>query len=111
MWPFARKPRHAAPRLTGVSEQLWSYDARRHKGWQLDTQRRPGIRPPRERRMFAVRTGGAREKLTHYIRAGGMRHEAREQAAHRQPSEGRLHVWRLFILFIVLWILGRCLPG
>lgn len=111
MWPFARKPRHAVPRLTGVSEQLWSYDARRHKGWQLDTQRRPGACPPRERRTFAVRTGGAREKLTHYIRAGGMRHETRERAARRQPVEGRLHVWRLFILFIVLWILGRCLPG
>jgi hypothetical protein len=110
MWPFARQTRQA-PRLTGVSEQLWSYDARHHRGWQLDTERRPHARQPRVRRTFAGRTGGAREKLTHYIRAGGMRHETRDQATRRQPVDGQLYVWRLFLLFVALWVIGRCLPG
>ena len=109
MWPFSRQPRRA-PRLTGISGQLWSYDARHHKGWRLDTERRLPARQPRVPRAFSVRTGGAREKLTHYIRAGGMRHETRDQTTRRQPADGQLAVWRLFLLFIVLWVIGRCLP-
>ena len=110
MWPFARQTRQA-PRLTGVSEQLWSYDARHHRGWQLDTERRPHARQPRASRNLSRRTGGAREKLTHYIRAGGMRHETRDRTARQPPLDGQLYVWRLFFLFVVLWVIGRCLPG
>ena len=67
-------------------------------------------RQPRAPRAFSGRTGGAREKLTHYIRSGGMRHETRDRSTHRQPADGQRAVWRLFFLFIVLWVIGRCLP-
>ena len=109
MWPFSRQPRRAS-RLTGISGQLWSYDARHHKGWRLETERRVPARQPRAPRAFSGRTGGAREKLTHYIRSGGMRHETRDRSTRRQPVDGQRAVWRLFFLFIVLWVIGRCLP-
>ena len=40
-----------------------------------------------------------------------MRYETRDQATRRQPIDGQFYVWRLFLLFVVLWVIGRCLPG
>lgn len=109
MWPFSRKSRRP-PRLTGISDQLWSYDAKSSKGWRLDTELKPSARQPRAGGTYSDRTEKARGKLTHYIRAGGMRHEMREQKARRQPIAGQGTVWRLFLLFVTLWVIGRCLP-
>ena len=109
MWPFARR-RADRPRLTGVSERLWSYDARHPAAWRLETDARSGRRPSSARPAHAHRGGGARAKLTHYIRAGGMRHETRDRLARLRPVEGQAVVWRLFALFILLWLVGRWLP-
>jgi hypothetical protein len=109
MWPFSRR-RADRPRLTGVSEQLWSYDARHAASWRLETDARSGLRPSAARRARAPRAVGARAKLTHYIRAGGMRHETRDRLARLRPVEGQVVVWRLFILFVLLWLIGRWLP-
>jgi hypothetical protein len=39
-----------------------------------------------------------------------MRHETRDRLDRRRPVEGQAIVWRLFALFILLWLVGRWLP-
>ncbi len=110
MWPFRRNRHLPHARLTGVSERLWRYDARHWKGWQLDTDqpsasaRQPGA----GNRVW--RPAGRKDKLTHYIGAGGMRHEAREKHVRRHPLERRKTVWKIFAVFILVWMIFRWLP-
>lgn len=109
MWPFSGKS-HRVRQLTGVSERLWSYDARHHKGWQLDTDNKPLSRQPQAHRKFTVRRVRQQMRLTHYIGAGGMRHETRDKAVRRRPVAGQERVWKLFLLFIVIWLVFRFVP-
>ena len=109
MWPFTKK-RHSASRLTGVSDRLWSYDARHHRGWRLDTESPSADRrlQPRDRR--SLRGTLRQDKLGHFIGAGGMRHESRVRAARKNLIERQDLVWRLFIAYLLAWIAFRWLP-
>ncbi len=108
----AREQRRRDSRLEAVSEQLWSYDVKRHKGWQLDTDGERRRLPRGEPR----RGGGAvverqQEKLRHYIGAGAMRHENGELRERRAASSTNpAFVWRIFAAAVLIWWLCRLLP-
>jgi hypothetical protein len=109
MWPFTRKPRRA-PRLNGIFENLWSYDVRHHQGWRLDTDAMPRASRQPSRRKNLPRRMRQREKLTHYIGAGGMRHEDRRTRMRAHAQKRPDAIWKLFALFILIWLIGRWLP-
>jgi L,D-peptidoglycan transpeptidase YkuD (ErfK/YbiS/YcfS/YnhG family) len=101
--------RKKGDRLKGISEQLWHYERRAF--WRLDTEKRHNDSRNPLVRNKPVKAGGEREhtKFTHYIGAGGMRHQTREQA-EKQPLAGQVLMWRVFLLFVALWLICRWLP-
>lgn len=82
-------------RLDGISGRLWTKESNPANTFRLDLPDSGGLRPL-----------GRRQKLFHYIAAGGLRQTRAQRQKHPELA-ARALVIRIFIALAAFWLIFR----